>query len=174
MTVKHNSIYLFLALACFVGVILIFIFDGYIGVYDSLVIDNGQYKQTVAADQWAQREQYGNMVSTSVDRNSQVDFTYTVENHRFSDYTDSVDVSLWYNKVKTADLLSTQLSIPSFNTKVMAWSINATQVISANASTGQSYIYNVKIKRGDIERDINVNIYVTSEGIIIVPAPVSQ
>ena len=51
MTVKHKNIFLFLALACFVGIILIFVFDGYIGVYDRLVMDNHLYLQTVEYDQ---------------------------------------------------------------------------------------------------------------------------
>jgi len=172
--VKRNNVFLFLALACFVGIILIFIFDGYIGVYDSLVMDNGQYKQTVAADQWAQQAKYGGIVSVGVDQNSQVDFTYTIENHRFSAYTGSLDVSLWYNKVKKADLLSKQLSIPAFDKEELNWAINPMQVVSANFTTGQNYIYNIKIRRGNIERDINVNIYFSSNGIKIIPPPVSQ
>jgi hypothetical protein len=171
MAVKHNSLYLYLALACFVGIILIFIFDGYIGVYDRLVMDNGQYKQTVESDQWAQREKYGNSVSVGTERGGQVDFTYTVENHRFSEYADSVDVSLWYNKVKTAGLLSTQISIPAFDKKELQWTINTTELVSANFTTGQNYLFNVKIKRKDIEREINVNINVYPDGLKVIPVP---
>jgi hypothetical protein len=176
MAVKHNNLFLFLALACFVGIILIFIFDGYIGVYDKLVMDNGQFKQTTEGDQWAQQEKYGGMVSVGVDRNSQVDFTYTVENHRFSEYSDSVDVSLWYNKVKTADLLSSQISIPAFDKQELKWTVKVADIIPASATAGQNYNYNVKINWGNIERVVNVNIntYISADGIKVIPAPVPQ
>jgi hypothetical protein len=174
MTTKYSSVFLYLALACFLGIILIFIFDGYIGVYDSLVMDNGQYKETVEGDQWAQQEKYRSTVSMGVDRNSQVDFTYTIENHRFSAYSDSVDVSLWYNKSKTADLLSRQLSIPAFDKQELKWTINAAELVPANYTTEQNFIFNIKIKRGDIEREINVNVHGSSTIIKTIPAPVPE
>ena len=171
MKAKRNSLYLFLALACFVGIILIFIFDGYIGVYDRLVMDAGGYKQTIESDDWAQQERYGGMVSVGIDANGGIDFTYTVENHRFSAYSGAVDVSLWYNKVKTADLLARQLSVPAFNQSELTWTINAADLVSANLTTGQSYIFLVRITRGDIERDISVNIYASPAGIKTIPIP---
>jgi hypothetical protein len=87
MAAKHKNIYLFLTLACFLGIVLIFLFDGYMGVYDSLRIDNGQYVQTITTEQWEDQERYGFYPSVSADRDRSVEFTYVVENHRFSAYT---------------------------------------------------------------------------------------
>jgi hypothetical protein len=174
MAAKNNSLFLFLALACFVGIILIFIFDGYIGVYDRLVMDNLQYKQTVEGDQWAQQEKFGGVVGTSIDRSGQVDFTYTIENHRFSPFTDSVKISLWSNKVETANLLSEQVSIPAFDKKEFKWTVSAVDILPANYSTGQSYFVSLKIKRNTIERQVNVNVYTSPDTIKMIPAPVSQ
>jgi hypothetical protein len=175
MANKHNTLYLFLALACLVGIILIFIFDGYMGVYDSLLMDNGQYQQTIEPDQWKQQAQFGSF-SVSTDQSGRIDFTYTVQNHRFSAYNENVDVSLWYNKVKKADLLSEQLPIPAFDKKVLTWSINVADTISVNSTSGQSYIFNLKIQRGALERDINLNIFSSTSpnSIKIIPAPVTQ
>jgi hypothetical protein len=174
MTVKHNSLYLFLALACFAGIILIFIFDGYIGVYDNLVMDNGQYKQTVEYDQWAREEKFGGYVGIGVDQGGQIDFTYTVENHRFSAYTDRVVISLWSNKVKTADILSEDISVPAFGKKALSWTIKAGDILPAGYAAGQSYFVTVNIKSNNIERNINVNTntYPATGGKVIpVPAP---
>jgi hypothetical protein len=154
-----------------VGIILIFIFDGYIGVYDRLVMDNAQFKQTVESDQWAQQEKFGGIVSIGVDQNSQVDFTYTIENHRFSQYTDGLEISLWHNKTKTADLLSRQLSIPAFDKEVLTWSINATQIVPAGYPAEQSYNVNLRIKRGNIDREVLINIYSSSTVIKTIPPP---
>jgi hypothetical protein len=173
MAVKHNNLYLYLALVCFLGIIIIFIFDGYMGVYDRLIMDNGQYKQTIESDQWAQQEKYGGIVSVGLDRSGQMDFTYTVANHRFSAYTDSLEVTLWLNKVKTATLLSRQLSIPAFDKEVLTWSINATQIVPASLPAEQSYNINMRIDRSNVEREVLVNIYPSSNTIKVVPPGVA-
>jgi hypothetical protein len=171
MAAKRNTLFLFLALACFVGIILIFIFDGYIGLYDKLVIDNGQYKQTVEADQWTRQAKYGNVVGTSVEQSGQVDFVYTIDNRRFSGYTGNIEVSLWSNKVKTAGLLSEKISIPSFEKQEFKWTVTAKDVLPANYSTNQSYLITLKIIRDNMERDININLYTSPNTIKVVPAP---
>jgi hypothetical protein len=168
MTAKHKNLFLYLALACFVGIILIFIFDGYIGVYDRLVIDNGQYLQTVENDQWGRTDRFSGISTVTMERGARVDFTYTIENHRFSEYSNSVDISLWHNKEKVADLLSRQLAVPAFDKEEMTWSINTVNIIPADYPTEQSYNVNIIIKRGDTERE--VTIYVSPQ-IIIKPVP---
>lgn len=170
MAVKHKNIYLFLALACFIGIIVIFIFDGYIGVYDSLVMDNGQFKQTVDWEEWANQEKYRTVAGTSIERNGQADFTYVIENHRFSEYNGSLEVTLWSNKVKVADLISQPFTIPAFDKAEATWSVNAAEILPANYNLNQNYVYIVNIKTADVEREVNINIYV-SDVIKTIPAP---
>ena len=112
---KHKTLYLLLTLACFLGIILIFVFDGYMGLYDSLVMDNGQFPQTVDTEQWQQQQKFGFNPSVSVDRGSSVDFTYTVENHRFSAYSADVHVSLFFGVDKIADLVNNVPDIQDIN-----------------------------------------------------------
>lgn len=171
MSVKHKYLYLFLALACFVGIILIFVFDGYMGVYDHLSIDNGQYVQTVESDQWRQTDRFSGIYSTGIGRGGRVDFTYTIENHRFSAYNEDVVVSLWYNKEKTTDILSTKVTIPSFDKEVLAWTLTVDSIVPPDYPTEQNYIVNVKINRGNIEREINLVINATPTIIKSVPIP---
>jgi hypothetical protein len=159
MAVKRRNLYLYLALVCFIGIILIFIFDGYMGVYDKLVMDDGQYPQTVEADQWAQPERYGYLASMSVERGGKIDFTYTVENNRFSEYTAAVDVSLLYNQEKLADLASGTLSAGSFDSDEIKWTLDTAALVPADYPAEQSYFVDVIIKRGEMERRIQVSIY---------------
>jgi hypothetical protein len=173
MAAKHNNLFLFLALACFAGIILIFVFDGYIGLYDKLVIDNGQYKQNVEWDEWAQQEKYGGSVGASLERGGQAEFTYTIENHRFSEYTDIIEATLWYNRVKVADLLSEKVSVPSFDKTEVKWTVRTADILPADSSINQNYFYNIKIKRGNLERDVNISVYV-SNIIKDIPSPASQ
>ena len=157
MAVKHKNLYLYLTLVCFLGIILIFIFDGYMGVYDNLVIDNGQYKQTVTTDQWAQQERFG-LISTGMDRNGRLDFTYTVENHRFSRYSESLEVYVLYNREKIADLSNGLLSIAPFSKSEGGWAFNAADIVPADYPVDQNFNVNVVIKRGDITREIFVSV----------------
>ena len=64
-----KNLYLYLALACFLGIVLIFLFDGYLGVYDSLQADNGTYAQQVAAEQWQEQDRFeGTFATETVER----------------------------------------------------------------------------------------------------------
>ncbi len=173
MAAKHNNLYLFMALACFAGIILIFVFDGYIGVYDKMVIDNGQYPQNVEWDEWARQEKYGGSVGTSLERGGQADFTYTIENHRFSAYTDVIEATLWYNRVKVADLLSKNISVPSFDEAEVKWTVRTADILPADASVNQNYFYIVNIKRGSLEREVNISVYISNITKEI-PSPASR
>jgi hypothetical protein len=172
MAAKHNNLFLFLALACFAGIILIFVFDGYIGLYDKLVIDNGQSKQNVEWDEWARQEKYGGSVGTSLEPGGQAEFTYTIENHRFSEYSDVIEATLWNNRVKVADLLSEKVSVPSFDKTEVKWTVRTADILPANSPVNQNYFYIVKIKRGILEREVNINIYI-SNIIKEIPSPAS-
>jgi hypothetical protein len=166
---KHKIIFLFLALACFLGIILIFIFDGYMGVYDGLRIDNGQYVQTVDVQQWQQQQKFGFYPSVSADRGRSVSFTYTVENHRFSAYAADVRVSLWYGVDKVADLPSGQVSAAAFGSGEFALVLDAGQYVPADFPADQNYNLTLVIDREDIERKVMVYI---NPGSIVVPKPV--
>jgi hypothetical protein len=170
MVAKHKNIYLFLALACFLGIILIFIFDGYMGVYDSLRIDNGQYVQTVDARQWQQQEDFGFYPSVSVDRGRSVDFTYTVENHRFSDYNAEVKVSLWNGVDKLADLSSGPLGAAPFGSGELVLVLDPGQYVPADYPVEQSYNLTMVIDRENIERKVMV--YINPGPAVIPKAPV--
>ncbi len=177
MAIKHNSLFLYLALVCFVGIILIFIFDGYMGVYDRLVMDNNQYIQTVESDQWARQDKFGGIFSVSVERGGRVDFTYTVENHRFSEYMADIEITLWQNKAQIGDIHfipDEPLVISAFDKKELTWSITPDNIIPPGYPVEQNYFVNMKIKRGDIEREVNLSVYASPTIIKTVPAPVPE
>lgn len=155
---KNKYIYLFLALICFVGIILIFVFDGYMGVYDSVVLDNGQFRQTITADQWQQQEKFGYYTSLSIDRSGSADITYTVENHRFSAYNADVSVSLYYGVDKLADLAAGRVSAGAFGKGDFTWVLDPSRFTPADYPTDQGYNVTMVISRGDLERRIQVYI----------------
>ena len=171
MAVKHKNLYLYLTLACFLGIILIFIFDGYMGIYDSLTIKTGEYPQTIEADQWAQQNRYGYSPSAGADWGSLAYFTYEVDNRRFSSYMADVTVSVWHSQEKVADLVEESLSVASFSKGQIEWVLDTRELVPADFPPEQGYNLSVVINRGEIERRVIITIIPSPYMPKVVPAP---
>lgn len=156
MAVKHRSLFLYLALACFLGIILIFIFDGYMGVYDRLSTTANEFPQVIEADQWSQQERYGYLPSVSTGRGEKATFSYEIDNRLFSAYAADVEVSAWHSQNKVGDLITQPVSIPSFGKGTVAWALDTAQLVPVDTPLEQSYDFTIIIKRGAIERRVIV------------------
>jgi hypothetical protein len=168
MAMKNKSLYLYLALACFVGIILIFIFDGYMGFYESLSTTDVNFPQTITEDQWQQNDRYG-VPRINIERRGEIPFHYEVDNRLFSSYTAVIDVSLWENQVKVADLQSETLTLGAFDKGQVDWVLNIDDYLPAVIPAGANYNFTIIIMRGEIER--RVILYVNPT--IIVPKPIA-
>lgn len=155
---KHKNIYLFITLACFIGIILIFIFDGYLGLYDTLSVTGVNFPQKIDIEQWQQQEEFGFAPGINIESGGDIPFTYEVDNRRFSSYQATIDISLWHNQAKLADLKSETLALGAFGTEKVEWSTDFTGFIPDNLPTQMSYDFTILIKRGETERRINVYI----------------
>ena len=151
MAVKRRNIFLYLTLACFLGLILVFIFDGYMGVYDTMVVTSGEYEQKIEPDQWQQK--YRDF-STSVEWKGKAFFRYEVDNRQFSTYTADIGVSVWHSQEKVTDLLAQPLSVASFAKGQLEWVVDTAELVPADIPPEQGYEFTVVIKRGEIERRI--------------------
>lgn len=156
MTEKGKILYLILAVACFLGIILIFVFDGYIGVYRTLDVDNGQYVQTIGAEQWEKAEDRY-LLGFSVEEGQTLQFTYRVENRRFSgnDYPLTV---YYVNQGETIDLVDTELNISAFGSKEVVWTLDTSNLIPADYPTDRQLILTMTIKAGDNQNDMSIYI----------------
>lgn len=157
MATKRRNLFLYLTLACFVGLIAIFIVDGYLGIYDSLEITAREQPQTIEADEWLRQEKFG-VREVRVNWDERVSFTYEVDNRQFSSYTADIEVSVWHSQQKVRDLMSQQLSVAAFDKGQLEWVIDTAELLPSDIPPEQSYEYTVIIKRGDIERKIIVYI----------------
>jgi hypothetical protein len=52
MQLVRKNLFLCLTLACFVGLVAIFVVDGYTGIYDTIYITYGEQVQKVEPDYW--------------------------------------------------------------------------------------------------------------------------
>ena len=98
MATKRSNLFLYLALACFIGIIAIFVVDGYMGVYDTLNITAGEREEKIESEFWRE----GHPWSVWANQNDKVFFRYEVDNRQFSQYSANLDVSVWRMQEKAS------------------------------------------------------------------------
>lgn len=170
MATKSRGLFLYLTLACFFGLIAIFIVDGYMGVYDTVYLTTGEREQKIDADTW----RYGdNYLSAGVNRGEKTFFRYEIDNRRFSSYSANIEVSVWRSQEKISDLGTYPVSIGAFDKQEITWAVDAAAILLPDALPEQSYEYTVSIKGAEIERNIILIINPTAyPAIKPLPVPV--
>ena len=153
MAAKRRNLFLYLTLACFFGLIAIFVVDGYMGIYDTIYITAGEREQTIEPDSWLRPDK---IRSSGVNRGEKVFFRYEVDNRQFSSYTADIEVSVWHSQEKVRDLLLQQISVAAFDKGQLEWTMDTAELLPGDIPPEQSYEYTVIIKRGEIERRIIV------------------
>lgn len=149
----RRHLFLYLALVCFVGLIAIFIVDGYLGIYDTVYVTAGEYEQEIEPDQWLR---YDRIWSTGVSWGEKAFFHYEVDNRRFSTYSTTIKASVWKENEKITELLAEDKVVKPFDKATVAWTLDSKELESRGFSQGQ---YTVKIERDGVERKIIVDYY---------------
>jgi hypothetical protein len=165
----RRNLYLYLALACFLGIVLIFLFDGYLGLYDSLAASNGSYQQEVPVEEWQNPDRYGGPYGMSLDQNGYLDFTYKVANRRFAGYSAEVVVTLTdINGVKS-ELLRQTLSAGAFQTGELTWTLQGADLLPASTPQNVNPSVTLTIQRGSETRVISL--YINRNVSVLKQAP---
>lgn len=153
----RKNLFLYLALACFLALIVIFVADGYMGVYDTIYITVGEQQQVIEPDYWLQPYSADYPYYISAQWGQRVFFRYEIDNRRFSDYSTLTGASVWQENEKLFDLFSAEKSIGPFDKASVEWTLASDDLEEPVA--GASNQYTVKISSGDIERRITVDFY---------------
>jgi len=151
MATKRKFLYLYLTLACFFGLIAIFIVDGYMGIYDTVYITAGEREEKVEPDSWLRQDEFW---SIGVNWDEKIFFDYEVDNRRFSSYSAEIAVSVWHSQEKVADLVSQHMQIGAFDKGQLEWVLDTTELKPADIPPEQSYEFTVIINRGETERRV--------------------
>ena len=166
MATKRRNLFLYLTLVCFFGLIVLFIVDGYMGIYDNLFVTTGEREEEIGRDSRPWQE------SVRVDWGGKAFFRYEVDNRRFSSYTDDIEVSVWHSQEKVRDLVSQQISLAAFDKGQVEWVLDAAELTPGGIPPEQGYEFTVVIKRGEIERRLITHVrpfrYLPSP---VIPAP---
>ncbi len=167
MANKRRNLYLYLTLICFFGVIAIFIVDGYMGIYDTVYITTGEREQKIDSEAWQRNDPSR---SGGITRSEKAFIRYEVDNRRFFGYEADIDVSIWRMQNKVRDVLSQHIVVGAFNKGRVQWEIDTAELLPPDAPPEQRFDYTLKIKRGEVERNIILNINpIPPSAINIVP-----
>jgi len=172
MATRRKKLFLYLTLACFFGLIAIFIVDGYMGIYDTIYITAGEQEEKVEPDSWL-RLGVENAYYVSADWEEKIFFRYEVDSRRFLSYTADIDVSVWHSQEKVFDLVSQHMQIGAFDKGQLEWVVDTAELLPSDIPPEQSYEFTVIIKRGQVERNIIVYINPRTypSGAKVVPTP---
>jgi hypothetical protein len=155
---QRRNLYLFLTIACFLAIIAIFVFDGYMGVYDTVRVTTSQEgEQVMEPDSWLDDEfAYRHYVWS--EEGYDISFHYELENRTLSTYSADVEVAIWFGETKHSDLVSQAVAIGSFNKEEFSWTIDTDTLRPADIPESQDYEFSVVITRDGVERRIIVHI----------------
>jgi len=153
---RGKNLYLYLALACFAGIIAIFIVDGYFGLYDTLYVTAQEREQVIEPDYWQQpwvKEQgYG----IGAEWGEPVYFRYEIVNRGFSTYSASLEAAVWKGGEKIVHLLDESVSLAPFEEVTVEWTLQAEELAETGFGVGE---YTVQIRRGEVERKVVMSLY---------------
>jgi hypothetical protein len=163
LTAKNNSsLYLYLALVCFAGILAIFVVDGYLGIYDTIYITVQEREQVIEPDYWDQRwvkESYEGY-SLGARWGESIPFRYEIDNRSFSAYSVDVEVSVWRGGQKIIVLLDNrEVLVAPFKKAIVDWTLRFEDLEEPTPVSGEYREYTVLIRLGEIERKIILSYY---------------
>ena len=152
MAKKRKNLFLYLALTCFLGIVIIFIADGFLGTYDTLHITAGEWEQEIEPDYWLREDRTW---SSGVNWGEKVKFKYEIDNRWFRDYSADIEVSVWHSQEKVSQVLPPQVMlVASFDKEELEWVVDTEELKPVDFTTEQAYNYTLIIKRGELERKV--------------------
>ena len=170
----RKNLFLYLALACFLALIAIFVADGYLGIYDTIYVTAGEREEVIEPDFWLQPISYEYPYYVSAEWGQKVFFRYEIDNRQFSSYSTVVGASVWQENEKLIDLFSEAKSIAPFDKVSVEWTLSTEEL--GQPVVGASNQYTVKISYGEVERRMVVDFYYPMEPVYpkVVPPPTPE
>jgi hypothetical protein len=152
---------LYIGLICIFGIMAVFFFDAYIGVYDTLYVTEEGWEREIAFDR-----PYPEYIGA--DYGETIYFSYEITNHGFKGYDTYIEASVWRGKEKNMTLFSANKSIKPFENITIEWVLE-----SEKLESNTDYI--LKIKTVDFERIVHMRFpQITIATPEIIPLPLTE
>ena len=158
MAIKRGSIWLYVSIAFFIGIVAVFFVDGYMGVYDTILINTPGNEYEIAPDFWQEsRTANDRYYVGGIKQTDLLKFGLQIENRRFSDYQSNVKVSLWEGGREIKELFEQSDNIEVFQpSPLYEWELDTTDLEVADTLNGTIYV--IKIDRNGVERKITLRL----------------
>jgi len=166
---RPKRLFLYLAIACFAGLVSIFIVDGYMGIYDTINATVGEREEEIRASYWEDKDDYSLYEDSSAEK---ISFTYRIDNNQLSEYSTRIEASVWQENEKVIDLFSQDISVARFDEVTVEWILARGDLGDTYPEANESINYTVRINRGDVERRIIVSYYYSEFPLFPKPEPV--
>lgn len=153
-TAQRKNLYLFLTIAFFLAIIAIFIFDGYMGIYDTVSMTTQEREEVIEPDYWSR--DYPPSIWT--EEGQDIYFSYELDNRLFSTYSADVEVAVWFGETKQSVLISQAVAIGGFDKEELEWVVDTSVLRPADIPENQDFLFSVIIKRDGVERRIIVHV----------------
>ncbi|MCD6358534.1 MAG: hypothetical protein J7L90_01055 [Dehalococcoidia bacterium] len=153
-TKRIGNLWLYLAIACFLGIVAVFFVDGYMGVYDVVEVRVGDVPHKIEPDYWERDYAKGDgYYIYEVRQGDVVQFSYQIANRRFSDLRVDVEVFLLEGGQEIKELFSGGSRVNVFSlSPVYEWTVDTTELEVPGEYGGHTYTVN--ISRGGVERKV--------------------
>ena len=160
---KGKGLYLYIAMVCLVGIIAIFIVDGYLGIYDTLNITVQESEREIGPDYWQDTWAGDRGYHIRGEWGEPIFFRYEIDNRGFSAYAPNIEVTIWKSSELIAELLNENIDVGAFDKISRDWTLSPEILVEAGYEpkgydTDQ---YSIKIKHGNVERKIIVEFHST-------------
>lgn len=155
---RIGSLWLYLAIACFLGIVAIFFVDGYMGIYDTIWVTVGDRTYEIEPDywelSWVNNDGY---YIGGVGQGDLMQFRYQVDNRCFSDCYIRVEASLWRGGREVEELFTAGGKMEAFKSSpVYEWTLDTTGLDASGEYGGTNYT--VKITRDGVERKMHLEL----------------
>ncbi len=153
----RGRLYLYLAIACFIGLVSILIIFGVNsrwGVYDTIYVTAGEREWTAGPCRILEDIPESPLVK--VECGGVVHFRYELSNRRLSPYSAPLQASLWVGDVKAMELFSQDVRIKPFGKVIVEWDFD-TKELKPHELGCDVEECTVKVQQGEVERDIIVD-----------------
>jgi hypothetical protein len=152
---QRRNLYLFLTIAFFLAIIAIFVFDGYMGLYETVTLTTQEREEVIEPEYWLQEDYTG---YTWAEEGQDVNFRYELDNRRFGTYSAEVEVAVWFGETKQDVLITQAVAIGGFDKEELSWTVDTSTLRPADIPENQDYEFSIVITRDGVERRIIVHV----------------
>lgn len=118
--IRKDNLSFFVGLLCIIGILSIFFFDAYIGIYDSLTYTDGEHTRDLIDNRHVR--------SIYTSHGKDLYFEYEITNNGFKDHETHVTVTMFIGGDETLTLHDSVITIGPFDSVSVNWKLESSRL----------------------------------------------